>query len=230
MLPRILRPGLRTRELQPGLDFPCWFIDGLRGLDPNLHFVWHPYKLMYDDFMNADSGTTEDSRFVIGRDARFGEEEIWGFVLTDGRGAPRPENKWHLWRLCWPYGWAHVTRLDQINTGFLRFALNRMYLQDRIASRYGARAWNIYEREEKETAREHEIENLDQLMMDTTKENKWLLREAMDNFHRKQVNATRPTKDIIVSHDGQTNRSRIVRELTDREGGLVLPDRFNKDN
>ena len=222
----MLRSGLRLRPLRPGLDLPCWFVDGIKGIDDNLHFVWHPFKVLYDDIINADTGSMEDPRFHIGRYPGTGEQEIWGHPLKNRDGSPAPDNAWHIWRLCRPHGWAHVLRLDQTSEPFLKFCLARLYLADQIVSKYGHRAWNMYQREEQALARQHKIDDVNQLLMDTTKENKWLMQQAMQNLERGVINPTNPTKDVITGYAGQTNHSRIERPITDREGGLVLPDEF----
>lgn len=225
-LPRDFRPrGLHYRRLIPGLHLPCWFIDGLKSVDENLHLVWHPFKVMYDDIINADMGSLEDPRFTIHE--QYGQE-IWGHVLTNRDGSPARDEAWHVWRLARPYGWAHITRLDQTSTAFLHFCLNRLYLADQISGRYGHRAWNLYQREEQEVARQNKIDDVNQLLMDTTKENKWLMRKAMENLERGIINPTNPTKDVITSYSGQTNRNRIERRITDKEGGLVLPEQLQR--
>lgn len=225
-VPKEFRPGLRLRELQPGLDLPCWFVDGIKGIDENLHFIWHPYKVLYDDILNADTGSLEDPRYYIGRYPGLGEQEIWGHPLKNRDDSPALDQAWHLWRLCRPYGWAHVLRIDETHDRWLKFCLSRLYLADQISSKYGHRAWNTYQREEQLVARQNKIDDLNELLMDTTKENKWLLNQAMESFHRKQIAATSPTRDVITSYAQQSNHSRITRPLTDKEGGLVVPDEF----
>lgn len=228
-LPREYRPGLRVRELEPGLHLPCWFVDGIKSIDENLHFVWHPYKILYDDIVNADVGSLEDPRYYIGRYPGFGEQEIWGYPLRNRDGSPARDEAWHIWRLCRPYGWAHILRIDDTHERWLKFCLDRLYLADQISSRYGHRAWNLYQREEQLVARQNKIDDLNGLLMDTTKENKWLLNQAMDSFHRKMVAPTAPTRDVIASYPGQSDHSRITRPLTDKEGGLVVPDQWSHE-
>lgn len=227
-LPKRHRPGLRIREVEPGVDLPCWFLDGMKALDTNLHFVWHPWRFLYDDVMNEHTGPADDPRFCIGRQPGFGDEECWGFILKGSGDDPLPENKWHVWRLC-EGGWAHIMPIDMTTPAYLKFALDRLYLHDQIVQRYGFLAWNDYLEEEQAIARSKKIDNLDQLFTDTTKENSWLLRSAMDAFQKRQVGATAPTRDVITSYANQSNHSRITRPLTDKEGGLVVPDQWSHE-
>lgn len=230
ILPREFRPGLRVRKLEPGLHLPCWFIDGIKGIDENLHFVWHPYKVLYDDIINADVGSLEDPRYYIGRYPGLGEQEIWGHPLKNRDGSPARDDAWHIWRLCRPYGWAHVMRIDETHDRWLKFCLSRLYLSDQISSKYGHRAWNLYQREEQLVARQNKIDDVNQLLMDTTKENKWLMKQAMENFERGIIAPTNPTRDVIRSYTGQTNHSRMERPLTDKEGGLILPHELSRED
>lgn len=228
IIPKDFRPGLRVRALEPGLHLPCWFVDDIKGIDENLHFVWHPYKVLYDDIVNADVGSLEDPRYYIGRYPGLGEQEIWGYPLTNSDGSPAIDAAWHIWRLCRPNGWAHILRIDETHERWLKFCVSRLFLADQVSSKYGHRAWNLYQREEQMVARQNKISDVNQLLMDTTEENKWLLKEAMSNFERGLIKPTNPTKETIASFANQTNHSRLERPLTDREGGLILPDELSR--
>jgi hypothetical protein len=227
-LPNRWRPqGLRTRELKPGIDLPCWFLDGIKAVDTNLYFVWHPYRVLYEGtVMNQYSGTVEDSRYTIGS---HGGEEVWGYILTDGDKRPILEETWHCWRLC-DDGWAHVFEVGHPkNLGYLKKLLNRLHLQARITEKYGYMAYAKYTRDEREKQEEILVQEEDQLWHDTNKENKWLMNNVMENFKSGKTAPTRPQKDVIASYKGQVKRSKITRDITDEEGGLILPEKYKKN-
>ncbi len=116
-LPKTLRPdNSNNRECQRGIDLPSWFFDDLKAIDSKLYIVWHPYATLWDDMMNQYEGALEDPRFTIHRE--YGEE-VWGWVTTNGQGAPLPEQAWHVWRLCEPHGWAHLVRIDSKASEYL---------------------------------------------------------------------------------------------------------------
>jgi hypothetical protein len=80
-----------------------------------------------------------------------------------------------------------------------------------------------------DTIKESEKADVQELNNAVMEENRWLLTRAMDNMASGRINATNPTKDIITSFSGQGNKSRIVRPLTDTEGGLILPEQWRKE-
>ena len=43
----------------------------------------------------------------------------------------------------------------------------------------------------------------------------------MENFEFGRTAPTNPTKDIIMSYRGQTNKSKIIRPLNDKDVGLT---------
>lgn len=228
ILPNRWRPsGLRYRKLHPGLDLPRWFIDGIRAVDSNLYFIWHPYRVLYEGMMNQYSGGIEESRYTINA---HGGEEIWGYILTDNNNRPLPEEKWHCWRLCEPYGWAHVFDIKSKDPDYLKTLLNRLWLQARITEKYGFKAYARYLREEKEKEHEKQLKDEDDLFHDVQKENHWLWSKAMDEYSRGNIKPTNPEKDVIMSYKGQDKRSKITREITDGEGGLVLPDKWRTND
>ena len=64
----------------------------------------------------------------------------------------------------------------------------------------------------------------DDLMNEIGKANSGMFGRAAENMARGLTAPTAPTKEIITSFSGQTNHSKIVRPITDREGGLILPE------
>ncbi|MCI0564835.1 MAG: hypothetical protein MN733_40735, partial [Nitrososphaera sp.] len=73
------------------------------------------------------------------------------------------------------------------------------------------------------------IEESRALQKDILDNNKHIMGRVMENFSRKITAPTRPKRDIIMSGAGISKRSKITREVTDREGGLVLPDGFGDE-
>jgi len=52
-------------------------------------------------------------------------------------------------------------------------------------------------------------------------ENKWLMRNAMENMERNVTAPTNPTVGQIISYPGQKNRGTMERPLEDEDVGLV---------
>jgi hypothetical protein len=199
---------------------PRWFIDELRTIDPDLHLVWHEWQVTYDDFMTQYSGDLDDPRFTIHEEHG---QEIWGWILTDGENTPLPDGSWHIWRLC-DVGWAHVTKLDsRSNPQYLRHILKRLHLQA-VLSLKGRREYRKLLEEEQEAQMEKSQRDAAQLFDDVQTENKKLMDTVKENFEWGRVKPTRPKKETITSYRGQTNRSRMVRDLDDEEGGLIIPE------
>ena len=67
------------------------------------------------------------------------------------------------------------------------------------------------------------------LMNEIHKANSGMMRRVMDNFSRGNVAPHNPQKEVIMSGAGISNRSKIIRPLSDREGGLILPDGFGEE-
>lgn len=220
-IPVVLRPGHYTRPLKLGLDLPSWFWDGLKGIDKDFFLVWHPYRLIWEDIINGYSGKADDPRLVIGQDVRYGAEELWGWVLTDGKGRPIPENKWHLWRLCGDRGWAHVCPITKTAEEDLRFYLDRIHLRAQISAKYGPLGWNKYEEEENAARVEMEAQRKQSMFQDATQENRGLMRRAMENLERGFTAPTNPTVEVIKS--GYGGAVRYDRPLTEKESGIVTP-------
>lgn len=225
-LPDKLRPrGVPNKRFVPGLDLPSWFFYDIKAIDRNLYFIYHPHKVMWDNIINQYTGSLEDPRFHIHRE--HGEEQ-WGFVLTSGSGAPIPEHSWHLWRLCEPYGWAHVVRIEDHHERYLRLLVRRLHLQAVISDKYGAQAYSRGLAKEQADEREKQQDEQQELFDAVQEENSWLMKRAMENFDRGEVKPTNPQKESIISYPNQKNRSAIVRPLSDTEGGLILPDHLKK--
>jgi len=222
-LPTIFRPGGARKEFTPGLDLPSWFHDSLKLIDKNLYIVYHPHRLMWDSIINQTTGELEDPRFCIHHE--HGEEQ-WGFVLTDANGSPIPENAWHIWRLCVPHGWAHVVKIEDHHGKYLRLLVNRLHLQASYSDKYGASQYNRLLDQQTQEERKKEQDDKHDLFNATNEENDWLLKRAMENFESGHVAPTNPTTESIISYPGQINRSKIVRPMTDEEGGLYIPDRL----
>lgn len=218
-LPSTFRPRNSSyREFKAGIDLPSWFVDDLKSIDSKLYIVWHPYKVIWDSVMNQYEGLLVDPRFTIHRE--YGEEN-WGFVTTNGRGAPLPDRSWHIWRLCEPHGWAHVLQIESKESGYLSLLARRLHLQGRFRDRYGDIAWNKKVRADQEQAQVDALAAKQELFDAVQDENKWLMRRAMENFERGIVKPTNPQKEIISSYAGQKNRSRIIRPLDDEDVKLV---------
>lgn len=222
-LPTTLRPrGIRYREFVPGLDLPAEFLHDLKSIDEHLWLVWHPYRVMYDDVMNQYTGKLDDPRFCIGR---YADEEVWGFVLTDNTKMPVREDKWHIWRLCWPYGWCHIAPVQSDHSEYLKLLARRLNVQARYKAKHGDRQWtrklDADATEEQERQQQQELAMFDAVQ----EENSWLMRRAMNNFESGIVAPTNPQKENIISYPGQVNRTKTVRPIDDEEGGLIIPGR-----
>ena len=227
-LPKEHRPtGVYYRKCALGVDLPASFLYDLRGLDEHLYPVWHRHKLLWDNIINADSGAIEDPRYQI--ESKYGELNF-GFVLTDGDGRPRDDGHWHIWRLCRGYGWAHIVKLESHDdTVYLNLVVRSLYLQDKYNRKYRFRGYSKY-LEELDIERRHKmIEESRALQDDIMKNNSHIMGRVMDNFSRNITAPTRPQKDIIVSGAGISKRSKITREVTDREGGLILPAGYGEE-
>ncbi len=217
-LPSTLRPSNSNyRECKPGKDLPSWFMDSLKSIDEKLYIVYHPFATIWDDMMNQYEGELEDPRFSIHREHG---EEVWGFVTTDGDGAPIPECAWHVWRLCDPHGWAHVVRVESKEGEYLELLTNRLHTQARFRDRYGSIAWNRQARDEQEDAQEKAQDAHQEMFEAVQEENSWLTRNARDNMSRGITAPTNPQKETITSYAGQGHRSRLSRPLEDADVGL----------
>jgi len=237
-IPKECRLGSPLKPCFRGLSLPSTFLDQIHAIDKDIYPIWHEYRVIYDDFMNAYSGSIDDPRFFIGEHPGFEGQEVWGYPLMDLKNRPIYAGAWHLWRLSRNAGaWNHLIKLDSNplpengqkqdlpchnpNPDYLQTVVNRLYTQATYRDKYGDLAWNQKLREDEAEQKAKKARKEEEQFSDVQKENKWLLRKAMDNFERGIVEATNPTKEIITSFSGQTNRTKIIRPITDREGGLI---------
>lgn len=221
-LPGTLRGPFHNRELQLGIDIPAKFFNDLKAMDPNLYLVYHPIRVLpTGPVINNYTGSSEDYRVPIHESHGF---VCWGYPLTTNKGAPIPDNRWHVYRLC-PQGWAHVITLDSKDHLYLKKVIESIYVQVQM-EKVGRKAYSAYIQAQDQAAEEKKFNKALNEFKDVQDENKWLMRKALENYQQGITRPTNPTKDIITSYRGQKNRSRIVRPLTDTEGGLILPDRL----
>lgn len=221
-LPTRLRSQFKVREPRLGIDVPAKFYSDLKALDPDLYLVYHPIRVLpTTPVINQYSGSLEDYRTPTHMSHGY---VCWGYPLTTSKNEPIQEHKWHVYRLC-PQGWAHVISLDHRTPEYLHKVIENIYMQVQMEKVHR----KAYRQHIEEYAREMQAKKYGATIEefnDIHKANKRLFNEARENASRGQFNATNPTKDIIRSYAGQKNRSRIVRPITDTEGGLILPDRF----
>lgn len=223
-LPQDFRPrGLQHRILVPGLHLPAEFIQDIKGIDDTLYFVWHPFEVLYEDnVMNLYSGKADDPRWNI--QESFGQEN-WGYVLTMPDGSPKLDETWHIWQLNRDAGgYNHVSNIASTEPTHLLRIVHRLWREKAYKARYGAMEWNHKMRKDDED-REARLQDIkDQQFRDIQDENKWLTRKAMENLERGVTAPSRPKREIITSYANQGNKTKIVRDLTDREGGLITGD------
>jgi hypothetical protein len=220
-LPTILRPrGASYRRLSLGLDLPAWFYDNIKAIDQKLYFVHHPYRVLWDDVINTYSGSLSDPRNYIHQE--FGWEN-WGYVLTDGKGAPIEDGAWHLWRLADPFGWAHVIKIDSKDPDYLTLLTDRLHLQA-VYKNKSIKAWRDKQMQDEQDRQEKSFKDREAKFNDVRDENSWLTRKAMENLDRGVINSSNPQHGQIISYPGQKNRSTIRRGVTDEEAGLITPD------
>jgi len=177
--------------------------------------------VLWDNVINEDSGELEDPRYTVHN--MYGEMNF-GFVLTDGAGKPIEDGSWHIWRWCYPHGVAHIIKLESREPGYLRLFLKRMMIQSQWTNKYGFRAYNRLLDQVREEDRTQLMKDRQALFDATQEENSWLMKRAIDNAASGHMAPTNPTKDSIISYPGQTNRSRIITPLDDKEGGLYIPE------
>lgn len=223
-LPKDYRPsGLQHKKLEPGLHLPAGFIWELQSINKNLHVVWHPFEVLYEDLvMNTYTGQAADPRWNI---HEFSGQEIWGYPLTLPDGSPKPDETWHIWHLNHDGGgWNHVSNIASVLPSHLNRIINRLGREKIYKAKYGAIDWMHKLRDDQEAFELAKQSEKDNLFKDISSANSGMMRRVMENYASGITAPTRPTKDIITSFAGQTNRSKITRDLTDREGGLIVPD------
>lgn len=220
-LPADCRPAERYRQCELGLDLPSNFVYELRGIDEHLYPIWHAYRMLWDSVINSYSGLLEDPRYQVSY--KYGHTNF-GFVLTDGHGRPVEDGTWHVWRLCRPHGWAHVINLDSTEKGYLNLVLKRLYLQAQYNDRFGHKGYTKLLQEADAQRRHKLLQERKDMMNDIYKVNSSMMNRVVDNFSRGITKVTNPTKDVIISGAGISKRSKITRPITDKEGGLILPE------
>lgn len=221
-LPYELRPRTDSyRQVQPGIDFSCNFLEGLRQIDSGLSVVWHQHRVLWDDIISDYSGRIEDPRYQI---TQNGAHLDFGFVLKFPDNSPIYDHHWHIWRLSPGVGWCHIVKLEAREREYTDLVLRRLYIQAKWTDKYGFKSYHRLLEEAEEANLEKLKADREALMSDTHAENKWLLRRVKENASRGLYKPTNPQKETIVSYPGQAHRSRLSRPLTDEEGGLVLPD------
>jgi accessory colonization factor AcfC len=94
---------------------------------------------------------------------------------------------------------------------------------------YGLFGYTKLLAEQEEKVRDKaQLEKAD-LLNEINKANQAMISRAAENFARGIVKPTAPKKEIIMSGAGLSNKSKIIRDLTDREGGLILPDGYGEE-
>jgi hypothetical protein len=230
-LPAKGRPcGVRYRQCDLGTDLPSQFIDDLRSIDKDFFPIFHPYRVLWDDMVNEYTGKLNDPRYPIAENSFLAGELVMGHVLSNGQGVPTPDGTWHIWRWCEPArSWAHIINVDCRDRLYLNLLVERIWLQAQYNDRFGHKG---YQRmmEQADLAKREKLQNdKADLMGEIHKANSGMLNRAMRNYEHGRVEATRPTKDIIMSGGGLSKRSKITREISDREGGIILPPGMSED-
>lgn len=205
------------RKISPGLDFTTKTIDNLKSVDPELYLIRHPYRVLWDDIINEYEGRVDDPRNTI--HLEHGEVNF-GYVLTDGQGSPIEDNSWHIWRFNKDHGWAHVIKLEALHPEYIEKVINRLFNYRVFTQKYGFKSYNRLLAELKDEEREKMMRDEQDLAKSWNEENKWLVNRAKENFSRGIVKPTNPQKEIITSFSGQTNKSRIIRPIDERDGGV----------
>lgn len=219
-IPKEFRQGGPLRKVNPGLDLPCSFLDNIRAIDPKIYPIFHPYRVNWDDTQNQYTGDLEDPRYHIGYYPGF-SEELWGWPLKDRFDNPIPEPAWHLWRLS-QVGWHHIIRIESTESKYLHILVERLHLQALYRDRYGNKAWNKKMKEDEEAQKEKEASQRADELNEINKANRGLITSAREELERGNFAPTNPTKEIITSYSGQKNHTKIIRPLTDEEGGLII--------
>lgn len=224
-LPKKGRPlGIRYRQCDLGVDLPAGFVYDLKGIDYNLFPIFHPYKILYDDFVNEYVGALDDPRHSITENSFKVGELVMGYVLTDGQEIPIPDGHWHVWRWCEPArAWAHIIKIESCDTFYLDLLIRKLWLQVQYSDKFGHRGFRRVLEEADVEKRNKLLDEKKDLMNEIYKVNSSIMHRVMDNFSSGKVKPTNPQKESIVSYSGQKNKSRTSRPLEAKEGGLILP-------
>jgi hypothetical protein len=229
-LPERGRPRVAYKKCELGVDLPAQFVYDLKALDENLWPVYHPYKLIWDNFANADTGSLADPRYATFEQSTKVGTLVLGHVLTDGDGQPLPDGTWHVWRWCEPAAsWAHVINIDSKDPLYLNLLMRRLWLTDQYNQRYGHRGYQKMLEQADAKTRQKAADDRKDLMGEIHKANAGMVNRVIENFKRGVYKKDPPKKEIIMSGEGISNRSKIVRPVTDREGGLILPPGFGEE-
>jgi len=215
---RFLPVGVKYKKVIPGIDFPAAFLDELKSIGSNLYLIFHPFKVEYDNVMNTYTGKIDDPRFNIHVDEGT-NELVMGWVLRNPDNSPLKENLWHIWQVH-THGFSHVAPILSNEPRYLSLLARRLYLQGRFTDKYGAKMYTRQVQNMAVEVQEKQKKDLEEMQMAIQEENSSLLSRAIENFQRGIIKPTNPTVDKIYSYKGQGNRSRIVRPMTDKEGGI----------
>ncbi|MFQ5753143.1 MAG: hypothetical protein ACE5HI_14215 [bacterium] len=204
------------------INLPRWFRDDLNAIDKRFKLVWHPWRMIWDDVMNKDTGPLDDPRFNIRWDDSYGCE-VWGFVLKGLDDNPIPENRWHLWRFTPDYGWSHIIDIKSKDPKHLQTIIKILW-QKAVARDKGWKHANSESRQHQVEEHEKPISEYNDKFKWVQEQNRDFIQKAYENFAMGRTRPTAPQKEIITSYSGQSNKSKIIRGLTDTEAGLVTMD------
>lgn len=229
-LPEVGRPrDVRYRKCELGIDLPSQFVHDLQSLDSNLYPIFHPYRILWDDFVNEYLGPLEDPRYPIAENSHRAGELVMGHVLSNGQGVPTPDGNWHIWRFSEPArAWSHVIAVESKDQVYQRLLVRRLWLQSMFNDRFGHRGYQrMMEQADLDERAKMQADKID-LMNDISKANQSMMSRVRDNFEHGRTEPTRPMKETIMSGAGLTNKSRMVRPLSDEEGGIDLPENMRE--
>jgi hypothetical protein len=221
-LPDCLRAAGSYRRCDIGIDFPSGFYEDLKAIDGGFYLVWHPYSIMWEDIVaNQYEGPLDDPRNAI----HFEHGHLnFGYVTKNATDdSPAEDNSWHLWRLSWPHGWAHVLKMASTHPNYLALVLSRLRLQVVWHEKYGLKSYQRLLAESDGARREELIQDQSEMLNAWQDENGWLIRRVKDNFSSGRVKPTNPQKERIMSFPGQGKRSRLIVPLSDEDAGLRIP-------
>ena len=211
-----------------GIDLPSKFVYDLKSIDKDLYVLYHPWKTLWEDIINFDIGSGEDQRLNI---HWYGSQLVFGHVYTDIKKDPIPDNTWHVWRYCSNApGWAHVIQIQSKTEDYLTSILMNLHTQAVFKDRYNDIAWNQVYQDNLFKAQKQKRTDHYNLFADVQQENKSAFKPAMENFSRNITAPTNQKVEKITSYKGQSRKTKIIRDATDAEGGLVFPDAWKKDD
>src|SRR3990167_5140973 len=184
------------REARPGLDLPTSFMDELRSIDPDLHFIWHRYRCLWDTFINKYEGEKENPRYTI--EEKYGYTNF-GFVLTDNNGDPIPDRRWHIWRWCRGINaWAHVMDIASKQPSHLEKIVSNIAREAKMANMTRKQRMNFMQEEQEQTLVKNQTKAND-LWKEVNKANSKLMKDVAENFASGITAPSNPEIDIIAS-------------------------------